>query len=145
MQTLFIILETHCKTDYPHEITNCQWRETLTFSLMLANRWTHNRVAGNLTHHDVAHMELLQCTRCQQVISILRDFVYTPRQWEATLHRNVVCYWLGAYTKWSLPPLPTQLVILRWNSIKLFSNPEGPSHLRGYRRPFCTALVPIMA
>ena len=29
-------------------------------------------------------------------------FVYVPSQWETTLHCNVVSYWLGAYTKWSL-------------------------------------------
>ena len=29
-------------------------------------------------------------------------FVYAPSQWETMLHFNVVSYWLGAYTKWSL-------------------------------------------
>ena len=33
---------------------------------------------------------------------IRNQFVYTPSQWEATLHCNVVCHWLGAYTKWIL-------------------------------------------
>ena len=28
-------------------------------------------------------------------------FVYAPSQWEM-LHCNIVCHWLGAYTKWSL-------------------------------------------
>ena len=29
-------------------------------------------------------------------------FVYAPSQWETTLLRNVISYWLVAYTKWSL-------------------------------------------
>ena len=30
----------------------------------------------------------------------VRDyFVYTPNQWKTTLQCNVVCHWLGAYTK----------------------------------------------
>ena len=33
----------------------------------------------------------------------IRDhFVYTPSQWETTLHSNVVSYRLGACTKWSI-------------------------------------------
>ena len=28
--------------------------------------------------------------------------VHTPSQWETTLRCNVVSYWLGAYTQWSL-------------------------------------------
>ena len=29
-------------------------------------------------------------------------FVDTPSQWEMTLQCNVLSYWLGAYTKWSM-------------------------------------------
>ena len=29
-------------------------------------------------------------------------FVYVPNQWQTTLQCNVVSYWLGTYTKWSL-------------------------------------------
>ena len=29
-------------------------------------------------------------------------FVHAPSQWETTLHCNVGCHWLGAYTKWFL-------------------------------------------
>ena len=29
-------------------------------------------------------------------------FVYAANQWDTTLQCNVVTYWLGAYTKWSL-------------------------------------------
>ena len=34
---------------------------------------------------------------------VYRDhFVYAPSQWQTILHCNVVCHWLGAYTKRSL-------------------------------------------
>ena len=39
-------------------------------------------------------------------------FVYVPSQWEATLHYNVVSYWLGAYTKLSLSWHPLLYPIL---------------------------------
>ena len=29
-------------------------------------------------------------------------FVYAPSQWETALHCNMISYWLGAFTKWSL-------------------------------------------
>ena len=39
----------------------------------------------------------------KEITQIYRDqFVYAPSQLETTLHCNVVSYWLGAYTKWSL-------------------------------------------
>ena len=31
-----------------------------------------------------------------------KHFVYAPSQWQTTLHCNVVCHWLGGYTKRSL-------------------------------------------
>ena len=45
--------------------------------------------------------------------------VYAPSQWETTLHCNVVSYWLGTYTKWSLHIGPIVLMCyqhLRWIS-----------------------------
>ena len=37
------------------------------------------------------------------IYCMYRDhFVYTPSQWETTLHCNVVSHWLRAFTKWSL-------------------------------------------
>ena len=34
---------------------------------------------------------------------VRRDqFVNAPSQWEMTLHCNIISYWLGTYTKWSL-------------------------------------------
>ena len=41
--------------------------------------------------------------KIDEVHNIYRDhLVYVPSQWEMTLHCNVILYWLGAYTKWSL-------------------------------------------
>ena len=46
---------------------------------------------------------ILEVLRVKHVAPLWRDhFVYTLSQWETTLHCNVVSYWLGAYTKWSL-------------------------------------------
>ena len=45
----------------------------------------------------------------------IRDhFVHAPRQWEMTLHCNIVSRWLGAYTKWSLGT--------KWLSVATSSN-----------------------
>ena len=39
----------------------------------------------------------------QNALDINREhFVCAPRQWETTLHSNVVSHCMGAYTKWSL-------------------------------------------
>ena len=36
-------------------------------------------------------------------VTLIRDhFLYAPSQWETTLQCNVVSYWLGPYSKWSL-------------------------------------------
>ena len=38
-----------------------------------------------------------------QLLTINRDhFVNAPSQWETMLQCNIVCHWLGAFTKWSL-------------------------------------------
>ena len=44
--------------------------------------------------------------RADGIPAVPRDlFVYMPSQWETMLHCNVVSYWLGPCTKWSLVPM----------------------------------------
>ena len=51
--------------------------------------------------------------------------VYAPSQWETTLHCNVVSYWLGAYTNWSLhwwycifPHWPHRKLFINYNNFR---------------------------
>ena len=80
-----------------------QWRGALMFSLICTwiNAGVNNREAGDLRRHS-AHYDDIGMAEDE---IFCRDLsVDVPSQWETTLHCNVISYWLGAYTKWSLTP-----------------------------------------
>ena len=66
-------------------------------------------------------------------------FEYAPRQWETTLHCNVVDDWLGAYTKWTLVvwfiksntiPVQHWRSLFQWVIINHFSFNQGTTSVQ---------------
>ena len=58
--------------------------------------------------------------------------VYVPSQWEMTLHCNVVSFWLGSYTTWSLHLATSSMLILLLIPKKSFTMGTPAMHRSAY-------------
>ena len=60
---------------------------------------------------------MLQCNViCHWLGPFTKWFVYLPSQWKSMLQCNVICHWLGPFTKWSLHVAQIVMATIGWIS-----------------------------